>query len=120
MMTPQCAVQQKVCCAPVVSRLSQPNPTARQWIVLANWDGGLIWSSAELLPNPDGLGIGTLCCARSQPFAHFRKALGICTRSENTPRLSGESGLCIALDDFLDEFAGDHERDAALARIGAF
>lgn len=37
--------------------------------------------------------------------------------SIGTPRLTGESGLCIALDDFPEEYARDHESDATLGRI---
>src|SRR5271157_5537727 len=35
-----------------------------------------------------------------------------------TPPSAGESAIGVALDDLVEVFAGDHERDAAFARIG--
>ena len=68
--------------------------------------------------------------AKCEPLLKFLKAniheasshaypLNLPTRvredpKKKTPRLSGESVLRIAFDDLVEEFARDHERDAAL------
>jgi hypothetical protein len=47
-------------------------------------------------------------------------ALAGAVGAEKLPGHAGEFGLCIALGDLVEEFPRNHERDAALARIGTW